>query len=207
MSPAFPRTIASRITTPPQMPEGLAQWGLSGKGQFRAFDNAGRIWEEVYPAIDLLTANGRALLMEINRGLREKLIWTIQHPHYKTNFGVGGGAPLVKGADQTGNSIIIDAAPTTLTNWLRAGDIIKFAGLQLVYDVAADVDTDSLGEATIPIHPPIFAGQSPANNAVVTIAPASIFFSAVIIALQMPDIEAHGVIAPGMTLVWREQPS
>jgi len=207
MSPAFPRTIASRITTPPRMPDGMEQFGLSGKGQFRAFDNAGRIWEEIYPAINLLTTDGRALVMEINRGLREKIIWTIQHPHYKTNFGVGGGSPLVNGVGQIGDSIIVDAAPVSTTNWLRAGDIIKFGGLQLVYDVKANVNTDSGGNATITIHPPIFAGQGPANNAVVTIAAASIFFSAVILNLQMPDIEAHGVIVPGMTLLWREQPS
>lgn len=205
--PTFPRTIASRLSTPPRFPEGLEQWGLSGKGQFRAFDNAGRIWEEVYSSIDLRTADARALIKDLNRALREKTIWDVQHPHYLTNFGALGGSPVVDGTNQAGNTILIRAGPNTVTDWLKAGDIIKFAGLQLVYDVVVDVSTDSIGGATITIHPPIFTGGEPLDGAVVTIAAASIFFKAVIIGLEIPDTEAHGVMVQGLTVTWREQPS
>ena len=40
---AFPRTIKSRLSTPPEFPDGFAQWGQSGQGQFRSFDNVGRV--------------------------------------------------------------------------------------------------------------------------------------------------------------------
>ncbi len=205
--PNWPRAIASRITTPPQFPEGFAQYGQSGKGQFRAFDNTGRVWQEIYSSIDIRTQPGRALITAINQALREKTIWDIQHPHLLTNFGVGGGTPRVNGAGQTGNTLVIDGASSSITNWLRQGDIIKWAGDQLVYDVNGDVNTNSGGNATIPIHPPIFTGQSPANNAVVEIVAANIFFKAVVIAVEMPDIEINGVMFPGLTMVWREQPS
>jgi len=207
MSPLWPRTIESRITTPPGMPQGLAQWGQSGKGQFRAFENTGRVWEEVYSSIDLKTANGRALITAINRALREKTIWDIRHPHYAANFGAYGGAPLVNGASQTGNSIIFDGAAANITNWARDGDLIKFAGLQLLYDVIANANSDGSGNVTLTIHPPIFAGQSPANNAVLSIDPSTFFFKAVMVSVQMPDVEADGVLFPGLTLQWREQPS
>jgi len=207
MSPLWPRTIASRIVTVPEMPEGIAQWGQSGKGQFRAFDNTGRTWQEVYSAINLKTANGRALMAALNRALREKTVWDIRHPHYTANFGTYGGTPLINGAGQTGNSIIIDGADVSVTNWARDGDLIKFAGLQLLYDVIADANSDSGGNVTLTIHPPIFVGQSPANNAVVSVDPGTFFFKAVVATAQMPDIEADGVMFAGLTIQWREQPS
>lgn len=205
--PNFPRTIASRFSTPFVFPDGVEQWGQSGKGQFRAFDNAGRMWQEVYAAIRMNSTNARALISAINEARREKIIWDIQHPHWKVNYGNGGGSPLVAGADQTGDELDIDGASTGITNWLRYGDIIQISGLQLVFDVVGNVDTDGGGNATIPIHPPIFTGASPANNAPVTINAANIWIKAVLVDVQMPDIEADGVLTPGMTLVWREQPS
>lgn len=207
MSPAFPRTIASRLTSPPEFPDGLEQWGQSGRGQFRSHDNVGRVWEEIYPAVDLLTANGRALIAAINQARREKIIWDIQPPHWRDNYGVGGGSPAIDGGSQTGDTLNIKNGPATITNWLRWGDIVKIAGLQLIYDVRGNVDTDSLGEAELPISPPIFAGGSPADSAAIEIDASLIFFKAVLSGAQMPDIEAHGVMAAGMTLVWREQPS
>ncbi|KKN44565.1 hypothetical protein LCGC14_0691690 [marine sediment metagenome] len=205
--PAFPRAIASRLSTPPEFPEGFASWGQSGKGQFRSFENVGRIWTEIYPSWNYLTTEGRALIRAINLARRELTIWTIQHPHLIANYGAQGGSPLVDGASQAGDTILIDGAPASTLNWLRDGDIILIAGSTLILDVKADVDTDSAGDATIPIHPPIFTGGSPSNNAVVTIDASAINFTAVLVGTQMPDIEAHGVVAAGMTLTWREQPS
>lgn len=205
--PNWPRTIASRLTTPPEFPEGFAQYGQSGKGQFRAFENTGRVWQEIYSSIEYRTQAGRELLTAINQAQREKIIWDIQHPHLLTNFGVGGGTPLVNGAGQTGDTLVIDGAGTNVTNWLRKGDIINWVGDQLIYDVNGDVNTDGGGNASIPIHPPIFTGQSPANNAPVEIDPTNIFFKAVITSVFMPDIEINGVLFPGLTINWREQPS
>lgn len=205
--PNWPRTIASRLSTPPEFPEGFAQYGQSGKGQFRAFENTGRIWQEIYSAIDIRTTAGRALMTAINQAQREKIIWDIQHPHLLTNFGVGGGSITVNGAGQTGSTLNVSGGPATTTDWMRQGDILNWAGDQLVYDVNGAVDTDSNGDAAIPIHPPLFTGQSPADGALVEIVAANIFFKAVMVRASMPDIEAHGVLFPGLTLVWREQPS
>ncbi len=205
--PNWPRTIPSRLTTPPQFPEGFGQYGQSGKGQFRAFDNTGRVWQEIYSSIDVSAQAGRALITAINQALREKTIWDIQHPHLLTNFGVGGGSITVDGAGQTGDMLNVSGGPVTTTDWQRQGNIIQWAGDQLVYDVKADVDTDSNGDAGIPIHPPIFTGQSPADGALVEIVAANIFFKAVIVLVEMPDIEVNGILFPGLTIVWREQPS
>ena len=162
--PNWPRAIASRITTPPRFPEGFAQYGQSGKGQFRSFDNTGRMWDEIYSSIDIRTQPGRTLITAINQALREKTIWDIQHPHLLTNFGVGGGSITVNGAGQTGSTLNVSGGPVSTTDWLRQGNIIKWAGDQLVYDVNVDVNTNGHGDAAIPIPPPLFTGQSPAGG-------------------------------------------
>ena len=74
---------------------------------------------------------------------------------------------MVNGASQAGTSLITDGWAGT-NPILRAGDIISVAGLAMVFDVTADVNRSGVN-ATIPINPPIFAGNSPANNAAVTI--------------------------------------
>jgi hypothetical protein len=157
--------------------------------------------------MDYKTTDIRALIQAINVGLREKTIWDVQHQHLLANYGNGGGSPLVAGADQTGSTIDIDGASSSITNWLRRGDIIQFNSDQLIYDVTAAVNTDGGGAATIPINPPIFAGQSPPNNDPVEIDASQIWFKAVIVGVQMPNIEADGLIIAGLTVHWREQPS
>lgn len=206
----FPRSTRARprLASPWRFPQGLESWGESGKGQFRSVQNMGRMWEEVYPVLDMETQAVRALLEAINRSLREKVVWDVQHPYLHVRKGAGGGTPLVNGADQTGAAVTIDGASASITNWLRAGDIIAIAGQPVVYDVQADVNTNGSGQATIPISPPIFVGRSPADNAAVEIVPANIFFKAVILDVsQFPDIDTTKYLDAGMTIVWREQPT
>jgi hypothetical protein len=98
--PTFPRGTQAkpRLITMPVFPEGFSGYGGSGKGQFRSFGNMGRAWEEVYPVLDTKLATVRALLTAINQGLREKVVWDVQHLYLLTRIGVGGGTPLVAGA-------------------------------------------------------------------------------------------------------------
>ncbi len=85
--------------------------------------------------------------------------------------GAGGGSPLVKGAGQTGNTLIVDGAPLSTTGWLKVGDYFSFSnGLaenELKIVVSADVNTNGSGEATITFEPPI--RSAPADNTAVEI--------------------------------------
>ena len=94
--------------------------------------------------------------------------------------GVGGGTPLVNGADQTGKNLVIDGAPNSTNGWLLAGDKIGVAGL--LHSVDADVDTDGSGNATIIVSPRIFIPPN-TNDAVEIDAPTNSF------ALNIPFIE------------------
>lgn len=207
--PVFPRAAKAmpRLVTPPRFPQAMQSWGQSGKGQMRSTGILGREWEETYPVLDTALPAVRALVTAINRGLREGLVWDVQHPYWQRRSGVGGGTPLVNGANQTGAVLVVDGASPSVTGWLRAGDLIQVLGTPVVLDVTADVNTDSGGNASIPIHPPLFAGQSPANNAPVTIDPTTIFFKAVLAEVgEFPQMDSTRYIDAGLTLTWREQP-
>lgn len=206
----FPRATGALpiLASVPQFPVGLQSWGQSGKGQMRAVQNMGRTWTETYPVLDASLASVRALIAAINQSRREGTVWSVQHPYWHQTLGVRGGSPLVKGASQTGASLAVDGASASKTGWLKAGDLIKVAGCAVLFDVTADVNTNSSGQASIPISPPIFAGGSPADNAAVTIDASTIYFSAVIADVQeFPTQDVTRYIAAGLTVTWREQPA
>jgi hypothetical protein len=209
-SNAFPRAAGAvpALVTPMQFPGALQSWGASGKGQSRAVQNMGRAWDEVYAVLDAGAANVRALLAALNRGWREGVVWAVQHPYWKVNAGaLGGYPPLVRGAGQTGNTLLVKGCPASVTGYLKAGDVVAVAGGAVVLDVTADVDTDAAGWASIGISPPIFAGRSPADGALVTVDAAQIYFQALITALgTWPDIDSARLLAAGLTVSWREQP-
>lgn len=173
----------------------------------RAVGNMGRTWTEIYPLLDTANPSVRALLQALNQALREGTLWDVAHVYWQVRKGLGGGSPLVNGANQSGSSLIIDGASNSITNWLRQGDLIQVTGCPVVLDVAGDVNTNGSGQATIPISPPIFVGQSPADNAVVQITPGSILFKAVIVDVSdFPSMDTTRFIDAGLTLTWREQP-
>ena len=85
------------------------------------------------------------------------------HRIFFTDYGYNrsGNAPsgdsvtnlLVKGAGQTGSSVIADGADLSNTDYLKAGDYVAFNNE--FHIVTADCSTDGLGEITIPIAPPL----------------------------------------------------
>lgn len=109
--------------------------------------------------------------------------------------GALGGTPLVNTAGQTGASIVTDGWTASVSGVLKQGDCITFANVYGItpqtadasgngastgqlqqFVVTADVDSDSSGNATIPISPSIITSgafqtvtASPADNAVILI--------------------------------------
>lgn len=86
-------------------------------------------------------------------------------------LGAGGGTPLVKGASQTGASLLTDGWPNS-TTVLKAGDYFEVNSEYKI--VAADVTSDGSGNATITFEPPL--RSSPADNAPITVTGAGATF-------------------------------
>lgn len=93
-----------------------------------------------------------------------------------TARGVATGTPLVNGASQTGGSLVIDGATTSVTGWLKAGDYIQLGsnGSSTLHKVLADVNSDGTGNVTLDIWPHI--RTAPADNATVTVNSAKGLF-------------------------------
>lgn len=82
--------------------------------------------------------------------------------------GSGGGTPLVKGAGQTGNSLLVDGLPSATANVWRAGDYIQIGtgSSSRLHMIVTDMNTNTAGEGTAEIEPAL--RSSPSDNAVIT---------------------------------------
>ena len=212
--PTFPRglqdadgaNIEPVEMTWPTMPDSLISEGFSGKLQVRETAQAGFAWTEETRLLDPTNANSRKFIAQARLWKRQGTILDVEHLMI-TQLGVGGGTPLVNGASQTGSSISTDGWPTTTTDVVKAGDFIRFAGMNRSFEVTADASSDGGGVAVISINPSIFAGDSPTNGNAVTIAAAgTAFFKARIIAIQMPKKrpQATGKYMSQLKLAFKE---
>lgn len=78
--------------------------------------------------------------------------------------GVATGSPLVKGAGQTGMTLLTDGWTAGVTNILKAGDYIQLGSSSTarLYKVTDNVNSDGSGNASLPIWPPL--RSSPGDN-------------------------------------------
>lgn len=90
----------------------------------------------------------------------------VEDPDRQTANGIATGTPLVKGASQTGNSLITDGWTISQTGILLAGDLIEIG--DYFYVVLNDANSDGSGDATLDIWPDL--RSSPADNAVITVS-------------------------------------
>jgi len=93
-----------------------------------------------------------------------------------TARGIATGTPLVKGASQTGNSLITDGWTASQTGIMKAGDYFQLgtASSSKLYKVLSDTNSDGSGDATFDIWPAI--NTAVADNAALTVASAKGLF-------------------------------
>ena len=111
------------------------------------------------------------------------------------------GTPLVNGASQTGNSLVIDGATASQTGYLKAGDYIQIGSGsdQRLHMVVADADTDGSGDATLSIEPAL--RSSPADNASITVSsPKGVFR----LSSNETQWDANAISVYGITFAVRE---
>lgn len=163
---AFPTLIRS---APPELTWEIV-WNTGEftaplSGETQTFENPGGRWRGsmLFHNLDEADASDlQAWLMKLKGRANRALIHNFARP---TIRGTMSGTPLVNGGSQTGSFIVLDGAGTAKT--LLAGDFIGIGGrLKMVPD---DATSDGSGNVTVGISPPVYPGESPADNAVVTL--------------------------------------
>jgi|TARA_R110000744_G_scaffold49636_5_gene107816 hypothetical protein len=111
------------------------------------------------------------------------------------------GTPLVKGADQTGNVLLIDGATASQTGYLKAGDYIQLgAGIdQRLHMVTADANSDGSGNVSLSIEPAL--RSSPADNLAIVVANCKGVFR---LSSNETGWNANAVSTYGLTFAVRE---
>lgn len=163
----WPRDIYPNGSSYFSMPGAARSRGLTGKHQRRATMQSGRRFVETYPIFKADSPEGRAFIATINDYWRNGTQFTLLHHFYRTHNGGGTGAPEINAANQTGKSLITNGW-TGANPVLKAGDIIRIAGISRVFDVLVDAPNLVAGGTTLSINPPLFSGGSPANGALIT---------------------------------------
>ena len=133
----------------------------------------GARWRATYSVANKNTADAGKWLAFLAKLRGQANSFYAYDPMKTSQQGNAGGTPLVDGASQTGNSLVTDGWTASVTNILKAGDMIAFDtsdGRELKM-VTADVNSDGSGDCTISIEPSI--RTSPANNASIIVASPS----------------------------------
>jgi len=124
----------------------------------------GSVWAARYvlpPMTRDQAADWMAFLIELE-GMSGRFYGPI--PGGREPRGAATGTPLVKGAAQTGSSLVTDGWTAGVTGILKTGDFIGVGGF--LYMVTADANSDGTGNATLSIKPQI--RTAPSDNAPIT---------------------------------------
>lgn len=207
--PTFPRAVLPRIVEPPKVPTGLRSIGTTGKLQLRSTGQVGRVWEERWPDLRRGLADVEALLAYTEWAYATGQVLDVVHLGLPGSGlapnGAGGGTPVINGASETGEDIATRGWSTGVTGAVRAGDVLRIAGLNPLYRVVEDADSDGSGNATVKLNPPIPAGSAPSDGAALTTTDCTI--RAVIWEYTPPSGSGRaGDFYSGFRILFREAP-
>jgi hypothetical protein len=146
---------------------------LTGAVQTASVPGARWMVEMEWPPMRTLNSAAlEAVLMRL-RGRQNRLV--LWHLARAALTGVGGGTPVVNGANQTGSTINISGLPINTANWALPGDMLGIGGeLKMV---TAAVSSNGAGQAAVSFEPPLRVAPSN-GSAIVTAAPTAKFILA-----------------------------
>ena len=216
MPDPFPRTVPPASVTYPSVIGSLISVGQSGALQTRSEAAQGRVWTETWGAIAAGNEDVQELLTTIENLYTTGATCTLTHYLLPgsgiTANGAGGGTPRVKGASESGTSLDTDGWSNSVTGVIKAGDCFTIAGINVLFRATADANSGaSTGPATISIEPPILAGSSPDDNALITMEfPAPIGGTAASLTAVIVDYSGAQAgpdqFIGGLTVTFREAP-
>ena len=138
-------------------------------GSVQTIDRDGMKWVAQLNYINLQTDDRAAMMALIAkvRGQEHRIqVKAFDNPA-RGNY---GGTPVVAGGSQTGNSLNIDGASFTVTDWIKEGDYfaVDVNGSLELKMATADASSDGGGNVTLQFEPKLRA--SPLDNASVYVA-------------------------------------
>ena len=153
---------------------GISKSPFTGSQQIQK--HQGQWWEWEAHLAPMTRANAEvwiAFLFSLN-GIQGTFL--LGDPLGSSPQGIGTGTPLVKGASQTGNSLITDGWTASQTGILKAGDYFQLGAgsSSKLYKVLADANSDGSGDATFDIWPSI--NTAVANDSAITVSSAKGLF-------------------------------
>ena len=153
---------------------GVSKSPFTGATQIQK--HQGQIWELEIKLVSMARANAEAWLSFIISLNGMQGTFLAGDPLGSTARGNAGGTPLVKGASQTGNSLITDGWSASQSPILSAGDYFQIGSgsSSKLYKVLADANSDGSGDATFDIWPSI--NTAVADNSAITVSSAKGLF-------------------------------
>lgn len=149
----YPRSVVAVAVSP-----------FSGTQQ--AYQHQGQVWQAdiTLPPMRLADAQPwMAALLQLNGRYGT---FYLGNEAMRTPIGAATGTPLVKGASQTGQSLITDGWMAGVTGILKQGDYFQLENR--LYMVMVDANSDGSGNATFDIWPRL--RSAPADNAAITVS-------------------------------------
>jgi hypothetical protein len=128
----------------------------------------GQWWEFECSLVPMIRDNSEdwiAFLLSLNG---QEGTFLLGDPYGATPRGVATGTPLIKGASQTGKTLVTDGWTASTTNILKAGDYFQLGSGSntRLHKVLTNTTSDSSGNATLDIFPEIKTAY--ADNTAIT---------------------------------------
>lgn len=186
------------------VPAGRRQITDTGIIQTRSSMRVGREWTETYPPLFAGKVEVEAFMSWVRWAWSTQTPFTITH---LTTPGSGmapngtGSAGVTIAASQTGaGPITTNGWPSSTSNVVRAGDLLKVAGLGYTLEVTDDANSSGTS-ASIYVNPPIWV--APSGGAAITTT--SVPITAIVKEANIPSID-NAFYYSGLTIVFREAP-
>lgn len=138
-------------------------------GQQQVYKHQGQWWEMEVTLPPMKRADAEQVASFLIKLNGQYGTFLLGDPANTAPRGVGTGTPLVKGAGQSGDTLITDGWTPSVTGILKAGDWIQLgsASSTRLHKVLDDANSDGSGNATLTIWPNL--RSSPADNDAITI--------------------------------------
>lgn len=196
----FPRTPDQIQPQQVSRPSGMmAAQSMTQRGslQTRDLEAMGNSWKEQWLNLKAGDPDVESLLAFIRLHARKGTFIDIKHVDVpgsgRSPNGTGTSGVTVNGGGQTGSSISTTGWPASTSNVVRAGDVVKLGALNRVFEITADANSDSNGNATLSIDPPILSGNTPADGSSVTTT--DVLYRAIIRNYTMPQASPGDIIS------------